>query len=146
LSKYVELLTILREQSETVSLLIQLASAERRAIAERDVSALSSVASQEAALAERLRILEIRRQAAVRALSSAPDDDTATLRDLLNGASTTTALQVKSIATRIPVNLARSGMAYRASAQLVRSALGLDVSRADDSPISAPTDVAIGAH
>ena len=127
MSSYGDLLTILRQQSDTVSQLIELTTAERRAIADRDLAALTSVTSEKTVLAERLHDLEGRRRDVALELGGAePSGGNApTLRELLDGASGPEADQLRALASSLPVHLGRLGEETQVNKQLVMSALGI---------------------
>jgi flagellar biosynthesis/type III secretory pathway chaperone len=133
LSSYGDLLAVLRQQSDTVSHLIELTTAERRAIAERDLSALTAVTAEKTVLADRLHDLEGRRRDIAAELGGSGTDDGAapTLRELLERASGPEADQLRLLASTLPSHVGRLGEETRINKQLVMSALGIVTSALD---------------
>jgi flagellar biosynthesis/type III secretory pathway chaperone len=127
LSSYGDLLAVLRQQSDTVSHLIELTTAERRAIAERDLAALTAVTAEKTIMADRLQDLEGRRRDIAAELSGPATGEGAppTLRELLERASGPEAEQLRLLASTLPTHVSQLGEEARINRQLVMSALGI---------------------
>ena len=127
MSSYGELLAVLRQQSDVIGQIIDITTAERRAVANRDLPGLTAIATQKSALAEQLQQLEQRRsQIALTIAGDATSADSApTLKELLTGATGPEAEQLRLLAQTLPIHLERMGDENRVNRQLIMSALGL---------------------